>query len=127
MFDDTSGPPSGIESLPAREREVALIVYEAAGATARDVECRLAPPLSNGAVRSMLSRLVRKGFLRRRARRTGTRGRGQEFIYLPVVVDPEVKYRAVRRISNEEFGGSLVQMHRVLNALVEDTDRAQTG
>ncbi len=116
-----AGPelPTAIAQLATREREVALIVYHTAGATAHDVEAKLGAKLSNAAVRSMLSRLVRKGFLRRRAKRTGTRGRGQEFIYLPTLMGSDVRSRAIRRVSQEVFSGSLEQMKAALSALIE--------
>src|SRR5437764_310658 len=55
--------PREVTSLFTRERELATIVYNLGLATAKDVETRLATPLSNPSVRSILNRLVRKGIL----------------------------------------------------------------
>jgi predicted transcriptional regulator len=93
-----------LEKLAWREREVATIVYRHGASTANEVQARLSGPISNGAVRSMLVRLVGKGIL---MRRWGKRGRGQEYVYLPVITPAEVKHRALVEVSEKYFEGSL--------------------
>lgn len=104
--------------LAAREREVAAIVYTQAGATAKQVETQLSTAMTNSAVRSMLVRLVRKGILTRRAI-AGRRGRGQEYLYLPALTGPELKIRALRRLSEDFFDGSLAEAAQWLQEMVE--------
>ena len=104
--------------LAAREREVAAIVYAQAGATAKQVEAQLSAAMTNSAVRSMLVRLVRKGILTRRAI-AGVRGRGQEYLYLPALTGPELKIRALRRLSDDFFDGSLADAAQWLQEMVE--------
>ncbi len=110
--------PQQVLGLASREREVATIVYAQTGATARQVEVQLSTVMTNSAVRSMLGRLVRKGILSRRPIR-GKRGRSQEYLYLPAVTESDLKIRALRRLSEDFFEGSLTETARLLQALVE--------
>jgi predicted transcriptional regulator len=114
----SSEVPRQVLRLASREREVATIVYAQTGATARQVEAQLSTVMTNSAVRSMLSRLVRKGILSRRAIE-GTRGRGQEFLYLPALTEADLKMRALKRLSEDFFAGSLTETARLLQLLVE--------
>jgi len=91
--------PNVLDRLPPREREVAIVVYRRGSATANDVCERLSDPISNAAVRSMLTRLVAKGVLVRRRE-------GKRFHYLPAQLDDK-RESALRRLSREHFGGSL--------------------
>lgn len=89
-----------IERLAPRERELARIVAAMGEASATEIERRVSDPLSNSAVRSMLRRLERKGVLRRHRR-------GNKFVYVPATPTPAARLEALRRISEEFFGGSL--------------------
>lgn len=89
--------------LPRREREIADIVYTQGEASAAEV-CRALPdPLSNAAVRSMLTRLEKKGVLRRRKQ-------GNRHFYAPAAADQAAREAMLRRVSREHFGGSLARM-----------------
>lgn len=96
--------PPDLKKLAQREREVAMIIYHHGACTAKEVQERLSASISNGAVRSMLVRLVRKGLLERR---WGKRGRGQEYVYLPAIMPVDVKRRALTEVTEKYFGGSL--------------------
>jgi predicted transcriptional regulator len=122
----TSQLPRQVLKLAPREREVASIVYAQAGATARQVEAQLSATVTNSSVRSMLRRLVQKGILTRRAIQGG-RGRGQEHIYLPAVTEADLKFRALQRLSQDFFGGSLDETARFLQILVERQDGFPVG
>ena len=96
--------PPQVRALADREREVATIVYRRGASTAIDVETRLSTRITNAAVRSMLVRLSKKGIL---LRERGTRGRGQQCVYLPAITLADVKERALRELANRYFQGSL--------------------
>jgi len=98
--------PPQVELLAAREREVATIVYLRGAQTAKDVRANLSLPVSDATVRTMLKRLIRKGIL---TRRWGGRGRGQQYLYGPVVTPEHVKRAALRQIAQHYFEGSLFQ------------------
>lgn len=99
--------PPQVTRLAQREREIATFIYEAGACTAKDIEPCISPPISNGALRSMLVRLVKKGILRRE---WGKRGRGQQFVYVPSIMPEDVKRRAIRQLSDLYFEGSLLTM-----------------
>ena len=117
-MDPTSNRlPPEVLMLAAREREVATIVYEHGAPTAKYVMSCLSKELSNGAVRSMLVRLVNKGVIRRG---WGSRGRGREFIYMPAVTPEEVRWNALRILTDRYFDGSLLAVARTVFALLEE-------
>jgi BlaI family transcriptional regulator, penicillinase repressor len=99
--------PPQVRALADREREVATIVYRRGASTAIEVENRLSPRITNAAVRSMLVRLIKKGIL---VRERGTRGRGQQCIYLPAITLADVKERAIRELAGRYFEGSLLTL-----------------
>jgi len=107
--------PPQLERLARREREVATIVYAYGPMTASQVQERLSDEISNGAVRSMLVRLVGKGIL---TRRWGRRGRGQTFIYAPAITSDDLKFDVIRRVTVEFFDGSLVDVATTVAALL---------
>ena len=102
--------------LPPREREIAEIVYAEGEASAADVCRALSDPLTNAAVRSMLSRLRAKGVLRRRKQ-------GNRYYYAPAVSDQAAREAALRKVSRDYFDGSLLDTAAVLI----DMAKAQTG
>ena len=106
-----------LEGLATRERQVAKIVYANGPITANAVQQRLYPEISNGAVRSMLVRLVAKGIL---SRRWGKRGRSQNFLYFPAITNDHLKFGAIRRLSDEYFSGSLLDVAVALIDLLDD-------
>jgi len=101
--------------LPPREQELATIVYLNTGITAKEVELALSSEITNTAVRSMLNRLVAKGVLRRR-RVDG------KFFYSPALLLPGVQERALERVVDDFFGGSLLDASRRLVSLMSVTD-----
>jgi predicted transcriptional regulator len=116
--------PRQVLALASREREVAAIVYAQTSATARQVEGQLSTIMTNSAVRSMLVRLVRKGILSRRAI-GGKRGRGQEYLYLPALTEADLKIRALKRLSEDFFDGSLSEAAQLLQMLVANEPAAR--
>jgi predicted transcriptional regulator len=101
--------------LPPREQELATIVHLRGETTAREIEQSFEGELTNSAIRSMLSRLVRKGILKRRQE-------GNRFVYTPAGTVEIDRHRALVRMSEEYFEGSL---YRAGLALLELLDRQQ--
>jgi predicted transcriptional regulator len=101
--------------LPPREQELATIVYLNTSITATEVEAALSSEITNAAVRSMLTRLVAKGVLRR-TKREG------KFFYAPALLLPDVQDRALERVIDEFFGGSFVDASRRFVNLMRATD-----
>jgi predicted transcriptional regulator len=98
--------------LAPREQEIATIVYMRTDVTARDLEDALAHEITNSAIRVMLGRLVDKGILRRR------KGHGKTFIYSPALLLPDIQERALERLAEDYFDGSLTQAsHRLLSLI----------
>lgn len=118
------GPP--LTRLAGREREVAGIVYAfGRGIAADEVRHALVVPLSNSAVRSMLTRLVAKGVLA--ARRDGKR-----FLYHPALADAGARQAAILRLAQDYFAGSLAEAAMAVLALARRRrpaalDRARAG
>ena len=92
-----------LDRLARREREVAEIVFARGEASAVDVCRALSDPISNAAVRSMLTRLEAKGVLSRRKE-------GKRFFYAPAGTDPAVRDASLRWLALEHFGGSLARL-----------------
>jgi predicted transcriptional regulator len=89
-----------VSRLPPRERQVAQIVHARGEASAAEIIQALPDPLSSAAVRSMLTRLINKGVVRRRRD-------GKRFLYLPTAANPAAGDEALRRVSRDFFGGSI--------------------
>ena len=91
-----------LHRLARREREVAEIVFARGEASAVDVCRALSDPISNAAVRSMLTRLEAKGVVRRRKE-------GKRFFYAPAAGEA-ARESALKRLSREHFAGSLAAL-----------------
>ena len=112
LVASTLGTPV-LTRLPPREQEIATIVYLNTNVTAKELEQALSYEITNSAIRCMLGRLVAKGVLRRR------KSHGKTFVYSPAVLLPEVQDRALERVAEDYFGGSLQQVMHRLAALVQ--------
>jgi predicted transcriptional regulator len=88
-----------IEALPRREREVFEILCRLETGTAAGVRGALSDPLSDSAVRTMLSRLEAKGLVERTAGPDG-------FLYSPVQRTEAVAAGALKRMIDTFFAGS---------------------
>jgi predicted transcriptional regulator len=107
-------PPSLVMKLAPGEREVASLVYRLGSCTAKDIQSRLAKPLANATVRSMLRRLVQKGII---AQRPG--GTYRTYLYLPAITNEYVRQRALMRLAQDHFEGSLPNMIATLVHLMD--------
>jgi predicted transcriptional regulator len=88
-----------IESLPRREREVFETLCRLEAGTAAGVRAALSDPLSDSAVRTLLSRLEAKGLVERTPGSDG-------FRYSPVQRTEAVAAGALRRMIDTFFAGS---------------------
>jgi predicted transcriptional regulator len=104
------GTPA-LTRLAPREQEIATIVYLHTEVTARELESALAHEIGNSAIRCMLGRLVAKGIVRRH------KGKGKSFVYSPALTSPDVQERALERVAEDYFGGSLQMAMQRLVAL----------
>jgi predicted transcriptional regulator len=93
-------PPAQLNKLPPREREVADIVYRRGQARASDI-VRALCGVSNSAVRVMLGRLEKKGFLWRRRV-------GPVYYYAPAGREHKIVTH-IQRLADDHFEGSLLQ------------------
>ena len=88
-----------IEKLPPRERQVFDALYARKQATAAEIQALIPNPPSNSAVRIMLSRLEKKGFVTHRLV-------DQTYVYAPAVPDRKLKQSALRHMIETFFDGS---------------------
>ncbi len=88
-----------IDALPRREREVFETLCRLEAGTTAEVRGALSDPLSDSAVRTMLSRLEAKGLIERASGADGVRFR-------PVQETETVAVSALRRVIDTFFAGS---------------------
>jgi predicted transcriptional regulator len=88
-----------LSKLPPRERQIVDMLYERGALAVADICDALPVRLSGSAVRAMLSRLEKKGFVQRSESERG-------FLYSPVVSDSVAKKSALSEIVRVFFNGS---------------------
>jgi predicted transcriptional regulator len=104
-------PPRPVERLSAREREIMNAVFALGNrAHAEEIRDRLIKPPSLSAVRVMLTRLEKKGYLRHEQEAARN-------IYSATTAPAAAKRVALRQYLQTFFGGSLRDM---MSALVRD-------
>jgi predicted transcriptional regulator len=108
-------PPERVDESP-REREILKIIYAAGPLSVSEVRDRMKNPPGYSAVRTMLTRVVAKGYLR--YRREGLR-----YVYSPVKQKESVRREALNRVLDTYFGGSIAQ---AVNALIDERSGAIT-
>lgn len=109
-----------LRRLPAREREIAALVFSEGEISAAEVARALLQPISNSAVRSMLRRLEAKGILQHRRE-------GNRFIYLPANSEAEERAVVLKRVAHEHFQGSIEKMVREARKLIQVSSRARSA
>lgn len=92
-----------ISRLPRREQQIARLLGAHGELTASEVCRHLEGDVSNGAVRTMLQRLIAKGVVSRRRL-------GHKFVYRPASPDPSARRAALMRVAEDYFGGCLSDM-----------------
>ena len=89
-----------IEKLPRREREIFEILCSAGEASAAEVRKRMADAPSHSAVRTMLSRLEKRGLIQHRTV-------DQAYIYSSVQQPAKVRKSALQQFVHTFFEGSV--------------------
>jgi len=109
-------PKSDSVLLTRREREIMNAVFALGNrATADDVRGRLSNPPTDSAVRAMLTRLEKKGFLKHQYD-------GPRYMYSATISPTAAKRTALQQYLQTFFGGSLRQMMTSLVADASWTD-----
>jgi predicted transcriptional regulator len=104
--NSTSG--AQFDKLARREREIMDALFALGDrATAEQIRERLSDPPSYSAVRTMLSRLEVKGYLRHREE-------GLRYVYTPAQSRTSVQRRALEKLVDVFFAGSRAQMAAAL-------------
>jgi BlaI family transcriptional regulator, penicillinase repressor len=116
--------------LTRREREIMNAVFALSNhASAEEIRARLTSPPSDSAVRAMLARLEKKGYLKHRYD-------GPRYVYSATLSPAAAKRTALQQYLQTFFGGSLRQMMTALvaemswtdddlNALTDEIDRVR--
>lgn len=102
-----------IEKLPPREREVFDTLFARGHATAAEIEAAMADAPSNSAVRIMLSRLEKKGFVTHRVV-------DQTYVYSVAVAGGKVKQTALQHLIQTFFNGSPIGAAAALIGMSEN-------
>ena len=88
-----------LSKLPPRERQIVDLLYERGAMAVAEICDSLPDRLSGSAVRAMLQRLERKGFVQREDSDRG-------FLYEPVVADAVARKSALSEVVRVFFNGS---------------------
>ena len=87
-----------LTNLFPREKQILDIVYRMGEATAKNVQGKLPDPLSNAAVRKMLTNLEKKNLLKHRVHKG-------KFIYSPMIAKSRVRKSYLKHILETFFKG----------------------
>jgi predicted transcriptional regulator len=107
-----------IEKLPPRERQVFDALYGLGEASAAEIQARMTDPPSNSAIRIMLSRLEKKGFVTHRLA-------DQKYVYATALPQRKVKQSALRQMISTFFDGSPIGAAAALIGMSEKIDPAE--
>ena len=103
-------PKQMAERLTRREREIMNALFALGNrASAEDIRARLSHPPGDSAVRVMLARLEKKGYLKHQQD-------GQRYLYSATMSHAAAKRTALQQYLQTFFGGSLKQMMTALVA-----------
>lgn len=107
-----------LDKLPPRERQVFDALYARGEATAAELQGDIADPPSNSAIRIMLSRLERKGFVTHRSDK-------QHYVYSASLPEPQVRQSAVQQFIRTFFQGSPIGAATALIGMTDDIDPSE--
>ena len=118
----TDDLPPAVRQLAPRERQVAALIYRKGALTAKEVGAHIGS-VSNGAIRTMLGRLVRKGILKCRHS-----GYGKTLLYLPAIASADIVEIALKRVAEDFYEGSVLDAAAAIHAfLAERQDLRKHG
>jgi len=101
-----------IEKLPPRERQIFDVLCAHGEATAAEIESLLPDAPSNSAIRAMLMRMEKKGFVTRRLQ-------DQRYVYASALPEPKVRQSALRHLIKTFFNNSPVNAATALLGMSE--------
>jgi predicted transcriptional regulator len=104
-----------LSKLPPRERQIVDLLYERGSMAVAEICEALPDRLSGSAVRAMLQRLERKGYVRREDSDRG-------FLYTPVVSDSVARKSALSEVVRVFFNGSAAGAATALLGMSERLD-----
>ena len=107
-----------LSNLPPRERQIVDILYERGASTVGEIGEALEDELSGSAIRAMLQRLERKGFV---ARSQSERG----FVYAPSLSEKAARKSALGQVVRVFFNGSPTSAAAALLGMQDDLDNAE--
>ena len=107
-----------LKKLPPREREIVDLLYERGDLTVAEISGALTGQPSGSAVRTMLSRLEQKGFVRRTDSAKG-------HLYRPAVADREARTTALKELVRVFFGGSSAGAATALLGMTERLEETE--
>lgn len=107
-----------LSSLPPREREIVDLLYQNGALTVGDIGAALPGKLSGSAIRAMLQRLERKGFVERSQSERG-------FLYSPSLSEKTVRKSALGQVVRVFFNGSASSAAAALLGMDENLDDAE--
>lgn len=114
-----------LEKLSSRERQIMDIVFELRNASASQIRQRMPEPPGYSAVRTMLARMVAKGYLERGRK-------GNRHLYSPAETREQVRSSLLAKMLTTFFDGSVSQAvsgllglasHKVNEAELEELTR----
>lgn len=105
------------EALHPRERQIMDVLYRRGAASAADIHAELPDRPSYSAVRAMLVKLERKGYVRHHTA-------GQRYVYEPTLRPDKARRSVLGRLVETLFQGSLAA---AMVALFDSTDRELTN
>ena len=106
-----------LSKLPPRERQIVDLMYEHGEMAVADICDALPDQLSGSAVRAMLQRLERKGYVQRKESDRG-------FVYSPAVAETVARKSALSEVVRVFFNGSPAG---AATALLGMSDRLDTS
>lgn len=107
-----------LKKLPPREREIVDLLYERGDLTVAEISEALPGRPSGSAVRTMLSRLEHKGYVRRTDSSKG-------HLYRPAVADSQVRKTALEELVRVFFHGSPAGAATALLGMSERLDETE--
>jgi predicted transcriptional regulator len=107
-----------LSNLPPRERQIVDILYERGGSTVGEIGEALDDELSGSAIRAMLQRLERKGFVERTQGEHG-------FVYAPSVSEKTARKSALGQVVRVFFNGSATSAAAALLGMEENLDAGE--
>lgn len=106
-----------LSNLPPRERQIVDILYERGASTVGEVSEALDGEVSGSAIRAMLQRLERKGFVERSPTDRG-------FVYAPSLPEKAARKSALGQVVRVFFNGSATSAAAALLGMEDNLDDA---